>query len=379
MSLLRGLQAVAAGLLLTFLLVLDAPHCAQAKVRRPLRDWLAQRTAIAGTLPPAPDYAQREYWAALPDMRDAADLVPPGEVDRQAVAHADVFYIHPTTYFGRVRWNAPASPGRGGERGGLSVDGAIREQATVFNDCCRVFAPRYRQATVFALTRPDDPRSVAALDLAYEDVLRAFDFYIAHQNQGRPFIVAGHSQGSLHAMRLIQERIAGTQLARRLVAVFMIGSPAPRGLLGRAIPDCAAATQTRCLVDWNTVSNARVNRTRDGTALIWSHGQYEQIGSRALLCVNPLNWRIDSAAPSSLNLGALPPLLSPNGTLPTVLPGHTEAACLDHLLVVDLPPSSPFRGSLSLGQGNDHVYDYNLFYMNLRRNASARVNAMLGQ
>lgn len=378
MNILRPIQLVVAGsLLVASAMTLVGPSTVAAEGRRPLRDWLEQhRQAGRGTSVPAPDYARHESWAALPDMRDAADLTPPGETDRQAVALADVFYIHPTTYFGRQPWNAPADQGDGSSRG---VDVAIREQASAFNDCCRVFAPRYRQATVFAFARPDDPRSVAALDLAYGDVERAFAFFITHLNQGRPFIIAGHSQGSLHAMRLVQARIAGTPLARRLVAVYMIGSPAPKSLLAQTIPDCASATQTGCLIDWNTVSNDRVNRTRDGTTLIWDHGRYEQIGNRPLLCVNPLDWRIDGAAPQSANLGALPPGQPSSSALPALLPALTGTVCESHLLVVDLPKGSPFHTSLLLGPGNDHLYDYNLFYLNLRRNASTRVNALLGR
>ena len=70
---------------------------------------------------------------------------------------------------------------------------------------------------------PRTTRPRAAFELAYSDVLRAFDYYLAHENHGRPFILASHSQGSLHALRLIQERLAGKPLQKQLVAAYLIG------------------------------------------------------------------------------------------------------------------------------------------------------------
>lgn len=336
-----------------------------------LRRWRQAR--VAGQAPPpAPDYGRDDAWAARPDTPDDADLTPPGMTDRQRTARADVFFIHPTTYFGRTA-NAPATKEQGGF-GGVSVDATIREQATAFNDCCRVFAPRYRQASIAAFSKPDQPQSIKALELAYNDVLRAFDYYIAHENRGRPFIIAGHSQGALHAMRLLQQRIAGTPLARQLVAAYVIGSLAPRDVAAPAFPDCASPTQAHCVVNWNSVTTASADRTRGGSALIWNRGRYVPVGNRPLLCVNPLDWRIDGSAPAATNLGSLPTGRGGDG-LPALLPAGAGARCVNGLLVVDLPAGSPFHPSKLIGEGSLHIVDYNLFWANLRANATARVAA----
>jgi hypothetical protein len=180
----------------------------------------------AATAPPAPDYALPGAWAAWPGRPSKADAVPAGAsaaID-PTKAGADVFFIHPTTYLANQKWNAAYDePGRASQ----GVDtGVLANQASVFNACCRIYAPRYRQATFIAFIK-DTPDGEAAIDLGYQDVLRAFDYYIAHENHGRPFIIASHSQGSLHALRLLQERVVGTPLAKRLVAAYVVGGFTP--------------------------------------------------------------------------------------------------------------------------------------------------------
>jgi hypothetical protein len=121
-------------------------------------------TASAQT-PPAPDYSSTASWAALPTMQDAADVTPPGYTDQQATAGVDVFYIHPTTYFA-LSGNAAF------DEGGitlLGVNAALTNQASVFNGCCKIYAPRYRQASAGDITSAT-PASYAVVGLAYQDV-----------------------------------------------------------------------------------------------------------------------------------------------------------------------------------------------------------------
>ena len=128
-------------------------------------------------------------------------------------------------------------------------------------------------------------------------MLRAFDYYLAHENHGRPFIIASHSQGSLHALRLLQERIAGRPAAASsLVAAYVIGYyvPADIGRLGIAV--CDSPTQTGCLVDWNTVKEGVRAGAHEQSRFIWWEGRYQHPAGRALVCVNPLNWRAGGKA-----------------------------------------------------------------------------------
>jgi hypothetical protein len=113
---------------------------AAANVGALVRFAMTPRAAFAEEPPPpAPDYAEPRSWSALPEREDAGDLAPPGvpAVDQRRAA-VDVFYVHPTTYVGG-RWNAPV--------GDPALDDATDRvataiQATAFNGCCAVYAPR---------------------------------------------------------------------------------------------------------------------------------------------------------------------------------------------------------------------------------------------
>jgi hypothetical protein len=325
---------------------------------------------------PAPNYAEPRAWAAWPGRPSGADVVPLGAsiVDPRKTQNVDVFFVHPTTYLssvvGNARFDEPGLPM-------AAVDSTVlRFQASAFNACCRIFVPRYRQAAVVAFVQ-HGADSEAAIDLAYADVRRAFEYYLAHENGGRPFIIAGHSQGSLHAMRLLQEFVAGTPLHQQLVAAYVVGYSIPEEIERAGLPICRDASQTGCLVDWATIRRGETGRP--GRALIWLDGHYEPVGDREIVCVNPLSWTPGGAAPAQANLGAVPHVW-PRQPMPAAIPGLTGATCEAGLLGIDVPlhASAGFSDVLTLF-GSYHDFDYNLFYMNIRQNAVERVAAYLGE
>jgi len=177
------------------------------------------------------DYANPAAWSALPSRFDAADLVPRKSSlkDEQANAKADVFFIHPTIFTYKPEneyfWNASMTDMALNVRTDSST---ILNQATAFNAAGRVFAPRYRQAHYQAFVTQYKEDKDAALDLAYSDVKRAFDYYMAHENKGRPIIIASHSQGTVHATRLMKEYFDGKELGKQLVAAYIIGIATPK-------------------------------------------------------------------------------------------------------------------------------------------------------
>src|SRR5262249_9832676 len=195
------------------------------------------------------------------------------------------------------------------------------------------------------------------------------------RNHDRPFIIASHSQGSLHALRLLQERIIATRLASRLVAAYVIGGSVPADTERRGLAICASATQTGCLIAWNSVEAGKVDQRRRAHGTTWLDGQYQALSGRAPVCVNPLDWRRDGAAPAALNVGALPNP-GPGPPLPAPVAHLTGATCNDGALEVDIARGqrSGFRDPLTMG-GDYHDFDYNLYYMNIRTNAAARVAA----
>jgi Protein of unknown function (DUF3089) len=334
----------------------------------------ACRPAV-GADPPAPDYAQPASWAAWPGRPSGADAVPAGlavttlpEADK-----VDVFFIHPTTDLrsgiGNARYD---EPGATGER---IARGVLRYQASTFNGCCRIFAPHYRQATIGVFYKADDAQAQAAFSVAYGDVLRAFDYYLAHENHGRPFILASHSQGSLHALRLLQERIAHQPLQRQLIAAYVIGYYLPPNLEQQRLPICQSATATGCLIDWNTVKPGSDDHGHENHHLVWLDGRYQHAVAVGNVCVNPLTWTVGGTGAATLNLGALP---AARGTeLPPVIPQLTGATCNGPRLEVDIPlrNRARFSDALSMLSGSYHVFDYNIFYVNIRENALQRVRS----
>jgi hypothetical protein len=171
---------------------------------------------------PAPNYAEMSNWAALPQTQDLADQTPASVSPRSLAAHVDVFFIHPTGYIKASQWTSPMNPVSSTED---NTRWMLANQASVFNGCCEVYAPRYREGALkifFGDRREKD----IVLDFVYSDIDAAFTYFLDHFSKGRPFIIAGHSQVSSLAMRLIERRIDGTPLRERLVAAYLIGSPA---------------------------------------------------------------------------------------------------------------------------------------------------------
>lgn len=324
--------------------------------------------------PPAPDYADPAAWSALPGRVDAADAEVAGlpAIDPNS-APVDVFYVHPTSYVGS-HWNAAI--------GDATVDdatdrGATRIQASAFNGCCAVYAPRYRQANMSAFVAPTDD-GLRAIGLAGDDVVDAFHHYLATYNEGRPFIIAAHSQGAVVAFRLLRDEVASTALRERLVVAYLIGGPLTEAALTDVpgLPICATPEQTGCVVGFN----ARSPDYRGGLDFVDHPPPPPNAGPRPRVCVNPLTWRNDQvAADRELARGAV---FWDGDATPTPTPRFVSARCDGGLLRVELAGavSRDLPSRLldhALGAGNYHPLEYGLFYVDLRDNARRRVDAFL--
>jgi len=200
--------------------------------------------------PPAPRYDDPAAWSALPWLADAADA-PVAGLPAAEHPEADVFYVHPSSYLGRA-WNASIDDAT---TNAATDAGATRIQATAFDGCCAVYAPRYRQANLTAFTSPSDD-GARALALAGDDVVEAFRFYLEHWNHGRPFVLAAHSQGSIHALRVLREVVVPSDVRDRLVAAYLVGSPLGEAEATALLPACDRPAQTGCIVAWNARSSA---------------------------------------------------------------------------------------------------------------------------
>ncbi len=323
--------------------------------------------------PPAPDYSRAESWAALPAAPGASATTPPGASAGSGERAVDVFYIHPTTDTSASRWNQPLDDAAVNAWTDASV---IARQASVFNACCRIFAPRYRQATVLAV-RASGPGGDGSLayDLAYSDVLRAFDNFIANRNQGRPFVIAGHSQGGLLAYRLLRDRVDSTPLEQQLVVAYVVGLDLMQGDFGRTYQSlqlCTREDQTGCVVGWNTVNGDADIALYASMAGARYAAQHQTQEGRTGVCVNPLTFRADQPeAPASASRGALPG--APDASAPRALqPGLVSAKCSGGYLVVAADPALDLQ---PLPGGSMHFHDFGLFYADIRHNVAQRIAA----
>jgi len=268
----------------------------------------------ASEIPAAPDYSDDANWAALPWVEDQADAIAKGSdlEDRQTTAKVDVFFIYPTIFRGKTKdkfpWNASVTD-------------------TKLNK-------KIEQSTIF-------------------------EYYLANHNDGRPIIIAGHSQGTTHGKRLLREFFDGKPLADQLVAAYIVGIAVPQDYF-TSIEVCNDATQTGCYVSW---------RTWRRPAAPWNHGVnvfHENDEPPYPTVVNPLLWTTsEDYAPDSLNQG---------GTLLNfkVKKSRCDAQIHKGILWID---DYKFPLNIIANIKNWHIADLNLFYENVRENAMRRSQA----
>ena len=318
-----------------------------------------------------PDYSQPANWLARPGLPDdPSRWIPTGATASSAPkTEAQVFYIHPTTYLERDRWNAPLQPGEEAE---FRTKLFVQSQASAFNSTGRIWAPRYRQAAFGAfLLKSEDARK--ALDLAYSDVSAAFDEFLRQIPAGSPIILAGHSQGALHLERLLREKVAGKPIARRIVAAYVVGWPISTvsDLPALGLAPCTSANQAGCILSWMTFA-APANT--DFIFHEWQKTKGLNGSDRRqedTLCVNPISGTMNGAAAAQDNPGTLIP--TPDLTSATLQSGVIGAHCANGVLILDGVP--PPLGPYVLPGNNYHVYDYALFWGAIRRDAERRLAA----
>ncbi|TPV92888.1 MAG: DUF3089 domain-containing protein [Myxococcales bacterium FL481] len=345
-------------------------------------------------LPSAPDYSEDTAWLALPSDERNAGLSLAGDLPAGADAAADVFYVHPTTYFRGASWNATVGDPVVAE---LLEQVVLASEASPFNGCCRVFAPRYRQATLGTYyADPSDAR--AAFDLAYQDVQAAFDAFMARIGD-RPYVLVGHSQGSMHLMRLLERIDGNASLRRRLVAAYLPGIALPVSYyreVWRHLLPCDGPEQVGCVAAWDLY---RVGARVSGTEPLfhWRGDRVIRVPVEApRQCTNPVTWRNGGASSADQHRGAAAPLhrgtpphplelLLAEEPLGMVVLGladlrdiRVDARCVDGVLrVPDLAALGfPERKTVP---GNYHSHDIELFHADVRANASIRVAAYLRQ
>jgi hypothetical protein len=299
---------------------------------------------IESNIPTAPNYADLNSWAAHPDKNDPADRIPKGTnfKNLQSETQVDVFFLHPTSYTmqrGNTQWNGDVRDAKLNKK---TDEGAILYQASIFNGAGRIYAPRYRQAHIVSYFTSDITSAKKALDVAYEDVKVAFEYYLKNWNNQRPIIIAAHSQGTTHAIRLLKEFFDNKPLQNRLVIAYVVGMPVEKKAFA-SIPVCATPEQTGCFCSWRTFKEG-------GTT-------HFPMGDK-IAVVNPISWQTNTDKTDiSLHKGGVL-------TFFKAWEGNKlQAQIHEGVLWINKPK---FKGSFLFRTSNYHIGDYNLFYHNIR-------------
>jgi hypothetical protein len=321
-----------------------------------------------------PDYAQAKYWISRPGLKtEPARWYPEGSDPPQPSAQSGVvFFVHPTSYISRDSWNGPIDDPTARSRAELFVRG----MASPFHAAAQIWVPRYRQATIGAFLT-NDARAMMALDLAYADVLAAFDTFVKEAPADEPIVLAGHSQGSFILRRLIRDRIAGKPIAKRVLVAYLAGWPVSieHDLPLMGLPACEGAQDTGCIASWLTFADPS-----DTAMLREAYANKpgldgEPVGSSPFLCINPLTGTRDASAPAADNLGTLVPDLNSTPMQAKLVKGQIGARCEDdNLLHIGEPPDFGL-GPYVLPGNNYHLYDITLFWANLQADYRRRLEA----
>lgn len=319
-----------------------------------------------------PDYKKANAWISRPGLPNDPSRWAPRGFTPAANPGVAVFYVPPTTYLGRDRWNAPYDDPEAAERQRLFT----KVQAGAFNNVGVVWAPRYRQAVLGTFLKSDSDDAEKAIAFAYTDIERAFDTFIAAIPKNQPIILVGHSQGALHLIHLMTRRVAGTPVARRIVAAYIVGWPISiaHDLPALGLPACRAPGDPGCILSWQSFA-----QPADPHQILDIYDKSTGLDGKPrkgspMLCVNPLTGAPGSAALPSANRGALIPNISLDDH--HIQPGLIGARCTpEGWLDIGAPPAG--YAAYILPGNNYHVFDFALFWANIRADAEARTASFL--
>ncbi len=299
------------------------------------------------------------FVSALPlaalDYADAAMWVYCESAPATPEQGADVFFLAPTVCMSMANnMDVESSAERALFRR------AVEEEHDIYALKARVFAPYYRQKSFLHYVNPEGQA------VAYGDARDAFLYFLEHYSKGRPFVLAGYSQGSEHALRLIKEEVlADEKLAKRMVAAYLIGWCVSER-------DTNAAPQLR----------PAKGETDTGVFISWNS---EAAGVKASMLVprgvkaytiNPLNWRTDAVpAPAKLNLGGFARGIGREHTPQPQFCGVAVNPERGTLNPVFAQESRTPRTSPVFGQGVYHAHEPFFYYENLRQNVAKRISA----
>ena len=306
--------------------------------------------------PAVPNYENLESWAAHPSKIDSViDVFYTTEKEN---LKADVFYIYPTLLTDNKNdsWNSNI---KDPSQNNVVRNIAIRYQASAWANAGRIYSPLYRQVHYRSFYEPYTSNGgKKAGEIAYDDIRRAFIFYLEKFNQGRPIIIAGHSQGAYHCKTLLKEFFDGKELQNQLVAAYIPGTRVDINEFNtiHALKD---PVDVKGYLSWNTFRiNKKPKKGRHPAHFSWKKNQF---------VTNPIKW--DESRSGSIE--------EHKGLLfydQKIYPNSVDIVIYDGLLWSSVPKG--IKGSLLLKLiKNYHFGDVNLFWKDISENAKKRVES----
>ena len=304
------------------------------------------------------DYEKLENWVSLPAVTKSVD----------------VFYVYPTIYHGENPLNMDISD----PELRAFANGLLTAQAGVYSPHANLFAPFYRQQSTATQSMEAnnggrDGFADPIFRVGYLDVESAFDYYLEHLNNGRPFILAGHSQGTMVVIELLRNRFNNPHVQKQLIAAYAIGYSVTKADLDNYpwMHLAQGETDTGVIITYNSQGpNA-------GPSPVLLTGA---------LAINPLNWKTDATpAYRDSNIKAVFFNDAKGEVIEEI--SNFAGAYIDietgALIVTDMQPVQSDEIDLqNLGRWSDevyHQYDYAFFYENLKGNVGKRINAYLSK
>lgn len=295
------------------------------------------RQMADGYIPAEPNYDEASQWY-ITDRQGEADIFYVISTETGDYTAADGSLCHyADTYADSLR---------------LPLLSEMEGVDTLLSGRLNFYAPYYRQCSLQSFE--SDSLARQRLPLALGDVRRAFAHYLKHQNQGRPFVLAGFSQGALIALELMREMDDSTYA--RMVAAYIIGTNISQAMLDSVprIRPAQRADDTGVTICYNSV--------RDASCTLWP---------RSAVAINPVNWRTDS---QEATLITEPTPLQPVATQQKdTLAVHLDTA--SNLLFVSGYSATDYVLPLIGKEGNYHSREIWLYRDQLRENIQQRVNA----
>ncbi|MBR1740815.1 MAG: DUF3089 domain-containing protein [Lachnospiraceae bacterium] len=295
------------------------------------------------------DYSKTDNWLHLPEQT-------------QETKKVDTFYIYPTVYLDDSNEATDIASIDNAEMRERAKD-AYATQAVVFEGATNVYAPYYRQSNINAIK---GLREKALEEYQkkeqYEDLCAALDYYFTNQNDGRPFIIAGHSQGAIMTKLLLEGYMKEhPEYYKRMVAAYALGFSVTKEDLSTYphLKFAEGADDTGVIVSWNLEGKGN----KDADNLVVEEGA---------VSINPLNWKRDeTVASAGENLGSR--IADENGGYQIVM--NETGAVLDTARGVVVVEPKTVKNSIAdlFGPESYHNYDYGLFFNNIRQNVKTRI------